>query len=148
MSVGVASLGVRAGATSGRLSFVGTRGTLLFALESLAAALVERRWAQRAALVSDRGEVLTLRVARPPSGPQVASEPEASGGTEPTSGAVIARLVVAGLGEQRWLYADLGTIRLVALLAGSGQPATVTGWLAGQLRRLGVTVERAPLAQD
>jgi hypothetical protein len=115
-------------------------------LETVAQELVHRRWAVRAALVGEAG-VLALCAA----GPLVDREggaPSVRNRDAADSGERVAHMVVESLDEQCWIYVDLGAVRLVARLARASLAAAATAWLIGELRRLGVTVERETLAQD
>jgi hypothetical protein len=118
---------------------------LLGELETLAVELVQRRWAARAGLVSDEGVVLSLCSARTPGerGSFALGAPET-----PESNDIVARMLVEALDEHIWIYVDFGSLRLVARLARAGYAGAATAWLAGDLRRLGVTVERETLARD
>jgi hypothetical protein len=127
---------------SGSIPYSRVSRALLTDLEALALALIHRRWVARAALVSDTGEVLAICS----GGDRVDTEraTDRAGGIAP--GAVIARIAVETLEEQSWIYVDLGGLRLLAALVRPAQAPTATAWIATELRRLGVTVEREPLA--
>jgi hypothetical protein len=117
-------------------------------IESLATELVQRRWAARAAVVTDGAGVVSLCIARAPAHGHARNGDDPRAGNAEGSGDRVARMVVESLDEQSWIYVDLGTARLVARLTRATTAAAATSWLIGELARLGVTVEREPLAQD
>ena len=61
---------------------------------------------------------------------------------------LVARIAVQPVDEQLWIYADIGLFKLMALLAREQHAGAATTWLASELQRLGVTVERENIAQD
>lgn len=131
-------------AMSGSIVTARMNSALVSDLEELATELVHRRWVTRSALISEAGEVLALC-----SAPLVHRVREASSGrsaSEVPPGTVVARIAIEVLDEQSWIYVDLGTLRLLAPLLRPAHASTATAWLAAELRRLGVTVEREPVA--
>jgi hypothetical protein len=122
---------------------------LVVRIEALASELVQRRWAARAALVSDDGEVLVLctsRSATSERGRGDVGDDEASVPLD--AGDFVAQIAVETVDEQTWIYVDLGTMRLIARLVRAAHGAPASAWLASALRRLGVTVEPESLAQE
>lgn len=121
-------------------------------LETLGAALLERKWAARVGLVTEGGEVVAIagEKARTRGAPASISEgpddePEAH---EPLPDGLTALVVVASVDEQRWIYADVGSVRLLARLAEPAHEPEATAWLTQALERRGISVEHEPAQRE
>ena len=129
-------------------------------LEALASALLERKWAARVGLVTEGGEVLALAgEARAGAGaeawrraaplqPENAVEEGDDGGDEPLPEGLTALIVVESVDDQRWIYADVGSVRLLARLTEPAHESEATEWLTQALRHRGISVEHEPAQRE
>jgi hypothetical protein len=122
-------------------------GALNTEIEWVMTQMVHRGWATRSAVVSSSGQVLALCSAESIRSINSDEElpPEHSPSPDRT---LVARLAVELLDGERWLYVDLGSVRMMARLSRETRADAVVSWLAAELRRIGITVERESMAQD
>jgi hypothetical protein len=122
-------------------------GALNSEIEWVVTQMVRRRWATRSAMVSSSGQVLAI--CTPDSPLSSDFEPDLPTERQPTAErALVARLAVELLDGERWLYVDFGAVRMMARLSRETRADAVVSWLATELRRIGITVERESMAQD
>lgn len=129
-------------------------------LEQLAHTLLLRKWAARAGLVTEGGEVLALRGLAHESREALREATEAS---EPSSRAVdegedpgdealpeglVAHIVVESVDEHRWIYADVGSVRLLVRLSATAHESEATEWLTQALKHRGISVEHEPAQRE
>lgn len=127
--------------------------TIATELEALAQTLLARAYIARAGLVTDAGEVLWLQRATSDAAPSEAAEaPRATsdeGGAsdderEPLPEDLHAVVLVEAVDDERWLYADVGGVRLLGRLRDAGCEAEAAALVCDALRGLGVAVEEEP----
>jgi hypothetical protein len=113
---------------------------LVAELEVLAVEMRRRGWIARAGVLNEAGDVMSLCA---PIG-----APDASHDARANFTGSIAQLALADVDGRAWLYVDLGATRWMARIESAQDAHRVAAWLTVELQKLGVTVERAAVAQE
>jgi hypothetical protein len=113
---------------------------LVAELEVLAVEMRRRGWIARAGVLNEAGDVMSLCGA--------IGAPEGAHDAQANFTGSVAQLALADVDGRAWLYIDLGATRWMARLEPGQDTHRVAAWLTVELQKLGVTVERAAVAQE